>query len=134
MAVEVLILSISSRASHFLPRQAEKKCQRKWFEGTNSGSVSKALWSIHKGMPHKFYHGRTVWVWNVTKRAMGVEINMQEFLLRIKLKAEAKARGEIINTKRQSRGPKPGFMLEGATLETATPIPYVVVNDLNGGY
>ena len=28
-----------------------------------------------KGMPHKFYHGRTGRVWNVTKRAIGVEIN-----------------------------------------------------------
>ncbi|CAI9766819.1 unnamed protein product [Fraxinus pennsylvanica] len=26
--------------------------------------------SIHKGMPHKFYHGRTGRVWNVTKRAI----------------------------------------------------------------
>lgn len=50
------------------------------------------------------------------------------------LKAEAKARGEIISTKRQPEGPKPGFMVEGATLETVTPIPYDVVNDLKGGY
>ncbi|KAJ8752688.1 hypothetical protein K2173_006490 [Erythroxylum novogranatense] len=28
-------------------------------------------------MPHKFYHGRTGRVWNVTKRAVGVEINKQ---------------------------------------------------------
>lgn len=33
--------------------------------------------SIHKGMPHKFYHGRTGRVWNVTKRAIGVEVNKQ---------------------------------------------------------
>ena len=33
--------------------------------------------AIHKGMPHKFYHGRTGRVWNVTKRALGVEINKQ---------------------------------------------------------
>ncbi|GMP43350.1 hypothetical protein CsSME_00012740 [Camellia sinensis var. sinensis] len=51
-----------------------------------------------------------------------------------KLKAEAKARGEVISTKRQPEGPKPGFMVEGATLETVTPIPYDVVNDLKGGY
>ena len=50
------------------------------------------------------------------------------------LKAEAKARGEVISTKRQPKGPKPGFMVEGATLETVTPIPYDVVNDLKGGY
>jgi large subunit ribosomal protein L21e len=34
----------------------------------------KANGSIHKGMPHKFYHGRTGIVWNVTKRAVGVEV------------------------------------------------------------
>jgi large subunit ribosomal protein L21e len=28
-------------------------------------------------MPHKFYHGRTGRVWNVTKRAIGVVINKQ---------------------------------------------------------
>jgi large subunit ribosomal protein L21e len=50
------------------------------------------------------------------------------------LKAEAKARGEKISTKRQPEGPKPGFMVAGATLETVTPIPYDVVNDLKGGY
>ncbi|CAN1307040.1 60S ribosomal protein L21-1 [Linum perenne] len=45
-----------------------------------------------------------------------------------------KARGEVISTKRQPQGPKPGFMVEGATLETVTPIPYDVTNDLKGGY
>jgi len=33
--------------------------------------------SIHKGMPHKFYHGRTGVVFNVTKRAIGVTVNKQ---------------------------------------------------------
>ncbi len=28
-----------------------------------------------KGMPHKYYHGRTGRIWNVNKRAIGVEIN-----------------------------------------------------------
>jgi len=31
--------------------------------------------AVHKGMPHKFYHGKTGRVWNVTKRALGVELN-----------------------------------------------------------
>jgi large subunit ribosomal protein L21e len=31
--------------------------------------------SIHKGMPFKFYHGRTGVVFNVTKRAIGVTVN-----------------------------------------------------------
>eukprot|EP01089_Gocevia_fonbrunei_P003192 TRINITY_DN130_c0_g1_i1.p1 TRINITY_DN130_c0_g1~~TRINITY_DN130_c0_g1_i1.p1 ORF type:complete len:164 (+),score=27.23 TRINITY_DN130_c0_g1_i1:69-560(+) len=33
--------------------------------------------SIHKGMPYKFYHGKTGVVWNVTKSAVGVEVNKQ---------------------------------------------------------
>merc|ERR1719504_302438 len=28
-----------------------------------------------KGMPHKFYHGKTGRVWNINKRAIGVEVN-----------------------------------------------------------
>ena len=28
--------------------------------------------AFHKGMPHKFYHGKTGRVFNVTKRAVGV--------------------------------------------------------------
>ena len=111
---------------------------------------------------NKFYHGRTGVVWNVTKRAIGVEMNKQvntrivkkrihvriehvqpsrckeDLIERIKkndlLKAEAKAKGEKISTKRQPEGPKPSFFIvEGATLETVTSIPYDV-NDLKGGY
>jgi large subunit ribosomal protein L21e len=35
----------------------------------------KADAAIHKGMPHKYYHGKTGKVWNISKRAVGVEIN-----------------------------------------------------------
>ncbi|PQM35488.1 60S ribosomal protein L21-1 [Prunus yedoensis var. nudiflora] len=118
--------------------------------------------AVHKGMPHKFYHGRTGQVWNVTKGAIGVEMNKQvgnrvikkrihvrvehvqpsrceeEFRARMvrndELKTEAKARGVKISTKRQPEGPKPGFIVGGASIETVTPIPYDVVNDLKGGY
>ncbi|PRQ39725.1 putative ribosomal protein L21e [Rosa chinensis] len=118
--------------------------------------------AVHKGMPHKFYHGRTGRVCNVTKRAIGVEIRKlvgkrairKRIHVRVEhvqpsrceeelkarktrndeVKAAAKARGEAISTKRQPQGPKPGFMVEGASLETVTPIPYDVVNDLKGGY
>ena len=34
------------------------------------------------------------------------------------LKVVEKAKGEVISTKRQPKGPKPGFMVEVATLET----------------
>ncbi len=30
---------------------------------------------VHKGMPHKFYQGKTGRIWNVAKRAVGVVIN-----------------------------------------------------------
>ncbi|CAA3005490.1 60S ribosomal L21-2 [Olea europaea subsp. europaea] len=49
-----------------------------------------------------------------------------------KMKAEAKSRGVVISTKKQPKGPKPGFMPEGATVKTITPIPYDVVIDLKG--
>jgi large subunit ribosomal protein L21e len=33
--------------------------------------------AIHKGMPYRFYHGRTGKVWNITKSAIGVMVNKQ---------------------------------------------------------
>mmetsp|Transcript_3866 Transcript_3866/g.5108 ORF Transcript_3866/g.5108 Transcript_3866/m.5108 type:complete len:160 (-) Transcript_3866:94-573(-) len=33
--------------------------------------------AIHKGMPHKHYHGRTGIVFNVSKHAVGVRVNKQ---------------------------------------------------------
>ncbi|OAP16881.1 hypothetical protein AXX17_AT1G09410 [Arabidopsis thaliana] len=33
--------------------------------------------AIHKGIPHKFYHSRIGRIWNLTKRAVGVEVNKQ---------------------------------------------------------
>ena len=33
--------------------------------------------AIQKGMPHKYYHGRTGRVWNVTPRAIGVVVSKQ---------------------------------------------------------
>eukprot|EP00757_Euglenozoa_sp_SAG-D1_P013676 gene13676-3997_t len=35
----------------------------------------KADPSVRKGMPHKYYHGRTGIVWNVTPRGVGVIVN-----------------------------------------------------------
>ncbi len=37
----------------------------------------KANSAIHKGMPHKYYHGRTGFVYNVSQRAVGVIINKE---------------------------------------------------------
>merc|ERR1712113_913714 len=112
-----------------------------------------------KGMPFKYYHGKTGRVWNVTKRAVGVEMNKkvggriiskrlhvriehvrpsrcrEEFLIRRerndKMKKEAKARGEMIGStlKRQPAGPKAGFTLTNVEIETVAPFPYDIVRE-----
>jgi large subunit ribosomal protein L21e len=33
--------------------------------------------AVHAGMPHKWYHGKTGIIWNITRRAVGVEVNKQ---------------------------------------------------------
>merc|ERR1712153_227367 len=88
----------------------------------------KANTAIQKGMPHKFYHGRTGRVFNVTPHAVGVIVNKkvggriiakrvhvrvehvvasrcrEEFLKRVKsndaAKIEAKKNGVKVVTKR----------------------------------
>jgi len=114
--------------------------------------------AVQKGMPHKVYHGRTGIVWNVTKRAVGVEVNKQighrilrkrihvriehvapsrcreEFLVRQKkndqIKHEAKERGEKPpKTKRGIAQPRDGFLIENVTAQTVTPIPYDIVKE-----
>lgn len=90
--------------------------------------------SIHKGMPHHFYHGRTGEVFNINRRAVGIKFfkkvngRYQEkivharvehvqhsdcrkaFVERItendRLKHEANLRGERISTKRQIAKPR----------------------------
>ena len=90
--------------------------------------------SIHKGMPHKFYHGKTGRVFDVTQHAVGVVINKQHrgriipkrihvriehvrrsecreaFKRRVRendaKKREAKAKGVKIFTKRLPQQPK----------------------------
>ena len=89
--------------------------------------------SIHKGMPHKFYHGKTGRVFNVTAHAVGVVINKKvngriigkrihvriehvrksrsrmAFVERVKkndaLKEQAKKEGKKIITKREPVAP-----------------------------
>jgi large subunit ribosomal protein L21e len=88
----------------------------------------KANGAFQKGMPHKFYHGKTGRIFNVTKHAVGVIVNKrvrhrilqkrinirvehirpskcrQDFLNRVKenekKKHEAKAKGEVAVVKR----------------------------------
>eukprot|EP01111_Echinosteliopsis_oligospora_P002918 TRINITY_DN146_c0_g1_i1.p1 TRINITY_DN146_c0_g1~~TRINITY_DN146_c0_g1_i1.p1 ORF type:complete len:172 (-),score=40.61 TRINITY_DN146_c0_g1_i1:77-592(-) len=44
----------------------------------------KANSSVHRGMPHRIYHGKTGKVWDITPRAVGVELlkRVREKLIR----------------------------------------------------
>ena len=108
--------------------------------------------SIHKGMPHKFYHGKTGIVWNVTKRAIGVEVNKlvgnkilakrihvriehvkasksrQDFLNRVTSNTAAskaaKASGVKATLKRLPEGPRPAAFIR-TKAQTVYPAKFV---------
>lgn len=112
-----------------------------------------------QGMPHKYYHGKTGRVWNITPRAVGVEMLKQvngryikkrihvriehvhpsrcreDFLKRCRENREkcieAKAAGQPRPlTKRQPKGPRTeGFTLKNVQMETITPIPYDILKE-----
>ena len=105
-------------------------------------------------MPHKWYHGKTGVVYNVTKSSLGVilykivgnryiekRINVriehvthsrsrEEFINRVKenaaKKRQAKEQGVVVHLKRQPVQPRKGHVidLKGNLPETITPIPY----------
>jgi len=113
--------------------------------------------SIHKGMPHKFYHGRTGVVFNVTKRAVGVEVNKllrgkilkkrihvriehvrpskcrDEFLQRVKdnaaKKAAAAAGGAKVSLKRKPGQPKAGYAVKASRGGRKPVVMYVAAFD-----
>ena len=98
--------------------------------------------AIHKGMPHKHYHGRTGIIFNVTKSAVGVRVNKlvngrviekrihvriehvrqstcQKEIIARKVsnelaKVEAAKTGIKINLKRTPKLPKEGYFLAAA--------------------
>jgi len=104
---------------------------------------------VQKGMPHKLYHGRTGVVWNVTKRAIGVQINKQvrnrivpkrihvriehvhhskcrqDFLDRVKSndakRKEAKQLGQKNSLKRLPAQPRKGGHIKACPVETMHP-------------
>jgi len=114
----------------------------------------KSNGNVHKGMPHKFYHGRTGRVWNVTPRSIGVIINKRvgpriiakKIHVRIehvvpsksmaahnkrieenkKLLAEAKKTGTFVSLKRQPAAPKNSFFVNprNSEVETIAPLKY----------
>lgn len=115
--------------------------------------------AVQSGMPYKYYHGKTGRVWNVTKRAVGVEMLKQvngryikkrfhvrvehvvpsrcreDFLQRCKSNDEkkhsARAAGQPVpKTKRQPAGPRTeGIILENVQMESITAIPYDIVKE-----
>jgi len=114
--------------------------------------------SQQKGMPYLQYQGKTGIVWNVTPRAVGVEINKtiggriarkrihvriehvqhsrcrEDFIARRaandKAHHEAKLAGKKIVTKRAVTGaPREGFELTNVKTELLTPIPYDIVRE-----
>lgn len=48
--------------------------------------------SIHKGMPFKYYHGRTGVVFNVTKTSLGLRVNKQASIWRFRIRADGCSR------------------------------------------
>ncbi|XP_054156442.1 60S ribosomal protein L21-like [Oppia nitens] len=100
--------------------------------------------AFQKGMPFKYYHGKTGRVYNVTKHAVGVIINKrvrnriiakkinvrvehlshskcrQDFLDRVKrneqLKKLAKETGERLLLKRQPKQPRTGHLIRVSTV------------------
>ena len=112
----------------------------------------KANGAIHKGMPFKFYHGRTGIIYNVTKGAVGVivhkrvgsrfiekRINVriehikpskcrQDFLQRVKENAEASRLAKLNGTpkpsmKRTPGLPRPGHVVKTEMNEAITVVP-----------
>ncbi|PSN37651.1 60S ribosomal protein L21 [Blattella germanica] len=80
--------------------------------------------AVQKGMPYKFYHGKTGRVFNVTPHALGVIVNKrlrgkiipkrEDFLKRVKenerLRKEAKEKNVRVQLKRQ---PRPAHVISG---------------------
>ena len=111
--------------------------------------------SIHKGMPYRYYHGRTGRVFNVNPRSVGVVVykkvrnrvlpkrihvriehvkkstSREGFLNRIrnndKLKAEANKAQKRISTKRINEQPSGAFTIQNPNLQYANPKIFVEI-------
>merc|ERR1712224_78052 len=106
--------------------------------------------AIQKGMPHKFYHGKTGQVFDITKHSVGVVVNKkvggrivpkrihvrvehvrksqsrEAFRDRVRkndaAKREAKAAGTRVNTKRIPVMPREAHVVEAKEVEYVNPI------------
>jgi large subunit ribosomal protein L21e len=111
--------------------------------------------AVHKGMPFKYYHGRTGVIFNVNKRAVGIDVKKQvngriikkQLHVGIEHIAHSKCRNEVIrrkvenetikakvrsenlpkqSLKRSPRQPKAGYSYKvESEPETIQPLPYV---------
>lgn len=114
----------------------------------------KANSAEQRGMPHKFYHGRTGVVFNVSPRAVGVIVHKRvgnrmiekrvnirvdhvshskcrdDFLKRVKeneeKKREAKEKGVKADVKRKPKGPRPAHFVSTRNNKPVlvAPVPY----------
>ena len=108
--------------------------------------------SVHKGMPHKFYHGKTGRVFNVNKVAIGVIVNKlvngriipkrihvriehvrksrsrQAFVERVRAndakKVQAKKDGIKISCKRLPVAPKESHVVKGSDVKIINPLKF----------
>lgn len=112
--------------------------------------------TIMQGMPHKFYHGRTGRIFNISRTAVGVEVSKrvrqrilnkrfhiriehvrksrcnEDYLKRCKEREkaahEAHARGEKYTVvKRTPTLPREAHVVDGSNVELVEPIPYEFV-------
>jgi len=109
--------------------------------------------AVQQGMPHKFYHGKTGLVWNITPRAVGVQVNKRvgnriiqkrlhvriehvkhstsrrDFLQRVikneQIKKQAKETGTRVELKRQPVGPRSTGLITAPKVETLHALRFV---------
>lgn len=106
-----------------------------------------------KGMPHKFYQGRTGRIFNISRTSVGVEVSktignrvmMKRFHIRIEhvkksrcqedfharvisnqaaRKAAVAAGKKYIPVKRQNAQPRPAHEVSASNMELVSPLPY----------
>ncbi|KAJ3393873.1 Kinesin-like protein kif9 [Entophlyctis sp. JEL0112] len=152
-------VGLRARTRHLFARDFRTKGQIKlstYLVNYKVGDIVdiKANGAVQKGMPHKYYHGKTGIVYNVTKSAVGVIVNKRvggryiekrvnirvehikhskcrdDFLKRVRAndraKAEAKITGVPAVVKRLPAQPRPAHFVSAKKNApvTVAPIPY----------
>merc|ERR1711941_256733 len=90
----------------------------------------KANSAQQKGMPHKYYHGRTGVIYNVSKSAVGIivyKVVGNRYMENAAAKKEAKEKGTQVNVKRLPAQPREARKIEVSNdnaVETLTPLAY----------